>query len=61
MSIETYQYLNYASIILGLMVIILCLYGDVPQTYSSLLLWMMPVLIIVNYYSLNWLAKKDYY
>ena len=47
-----YMYLNYASIILGIIAMAACVFGDVPEPHRTLVLYMMPVMLIVNYLSL---------
>lgn len=53
-----YEYLNTASVILGLIGIIACWYGDVPKPYDKVVLWMLPGLIVFNYWALNWLSEN---
>ncbi len=55
-NLSNHEYLNYASVILGIIVMILCLLGDVPKNYATCIFLMMPLLVTVNYISLVWLS-----
>lgn len=58
MSVEHYTYLNYTSIVLGVLALLICMYCDIPKPYDVVLLWMLPVLIVFNYWSLEWLSTQ---
>lgn len=52
-------FLNYANIILGIIVILICLYGDIPSPHNTIWLYCMPLLIFTNYVCLMWLTKRN--
>lgn len=47
-----YEFLNEASIVLGIIVMVVCIFSDIPKPYKNLTLITMPMILIVNYYSL---------
>jgi hypothetical protein len=55
---EHYAYMNDTSIILGIIGLLVCLYGDIPKPYGRLLVWTLPALVLFNYWTLNWLSEK---
>jgi hypothetical protein len=58
MSFINHDFLNNISIILGILVILALLYGDLPEPHKTLWLICMPLLLVVNFISLTWLSKK---
>lgn len=59
-SIRNYEYLNNVSIVLGVVAVLLCLTGNIPKEYSSMLIVVMPILLITNYVSLCYLLDPQY-
>jgi hypothetical protein len=55
------EYLNDASIILGIIVIMACLFGKVPKPFSTMIMIIIPILIAANYISLVWLTNPEYF
>lgn len=55
------EYLNDVSIVLGIIVVIACLFGDIPKQYSKLIIIIIPILISANYISLVWLTNPKYF
>lgn len=49
---SNYTYISNVGIILGIIVIMTCLFGDIPNPHKFLILIIMPIIVIVNYYSL---------
>lgn len=58
MGIITHEYLNNASIILGILTLLVCLYGDIPEPHKSLWIIALPIMLVINYVCLQWLTKK---
>lgn len=52
-----YYFLNTASVILGVLVILVCLIDDIPEPYRKLTIYTMPIILIVNYFSLIEIQK----
>lgn len=53
-----YQFISDASIILGILVMITCVFSDIPSPYRMLTLVTMPMILVVNYYSLMEIEKR---
>ncbi len=53
-----YLFLSDASIILGILVMITCIFSDIPNPYRTLTLITMPMILAVNYYSLMEIEKR---
>ena len=51
-------YLSNASIVLGIIAILTCLLGDVPEPFSTITIVIIPMILIVNYYTL---MELEYY
>jgi len=47
-----HKYLSDASVILGIIAIIVCLFGDVLEPFRTVTIITMPIILIVNYYAL---------
>ena len=47
-----HEYLSNASIVLGIIAIIACLYGDVPEPYRTVTIISIPMILLVNYCTL---------
>jgi hypothetical protein len=58
MGLINHEFMNQTSLILGVLVLIACVYGDIPEPHRTLWLICMPILMLANYVSLIWLAKK---
>lgn len=58
---KNYVALNKASIIMGIIVIIICVLDLIPAEFSKTLLYLMPLLLIVNYAALHLLYKSPAY
>lgn len=55
------EYLNDVSIILGIIVIMACLFVEVPIQFSTMIMIVIPILIAANYISLVWLTNPEYF
>ena len=53
-----YQFISDASVILGIIVMITCIFSDIPSPYRMLTLVTMPMILAVNYYSLMEIEKR---
>jgi len=53
-----YQFISDASVILGIIVMITCVFSDIPSPYRMLTLITMPMILAVNYYSLMEIEKR---
>jgi len=58
MSIGHHEYFNNVSVILGIIVLLLCLFADIPPPHNNLWLFAMPILLITNYLSLYWISDR---
>lgn len=58
---KNYVSLNQASIVMGIIVIILCFTDWIPKEFATPLLYCMPLLLFVNYAALYLLCKKPGY
>jgi hypothetical protein len=58
---KNYVELNKASVIMGIIVIILCIFDLIPKEFSRVLLYLMPLLLIVNYAALHLLYRSPAY
>lgn len=47
-----YKFISYASVVLGIIAMVVCLVADIPEPYKLLTLIMMPIILIVNHWSL---------
>lgn len=54
----SYQFINDASIVLGIIVMITCVFSDIPDPYKTLTFITMPMILIVNYYSLMEIERR---
>jgi len=53
-----YQFISDASVILGIIVMITCVFSDIPSPYRMLTLIIVPMILAVNYYSLMEIEKR---
>ncbi len=58
MSLKNYQFISDASIILGILAMIVCIFSDIPEPYRKLTLVTLPMILAVNYYSLMEIEAK---
>ena len=59
MSKVNHEFIHNASLILGVIVILVCLYdGGFPAKYKTITLFMIPAILITNYYCLIYLAER---
>jgi hypothetical protein len=61
MSYEAFEYLNYASCVMGVLVLVICLFVDDSQMpHRKTMIWFMPALIVFNYITIAWISEKKY-
>lgn len=58
---KNYISLNKASIVMGIIVIIICVLDLIPNEFSKPLLYLMPLLLVINYAALYLLCKSPAY
>ena len=58
MAVIDNYFLNQVSVILGIIAMIACVYGNIPPAYAKVVLWSMPIMILTNYFALTWIPKK---
>jgi hypothetical protein len=58
MGLINHEFMNQVSLILGILVLIACIFGDIPEPHRMVWIICMPFLMIVNYVSLIWLSQK---
>lgn len=58
--LQTYEYLSAINIVLVCALAIICYFDtNIPAIYSRLLLTLVPILFLVNYFTLGWLSEIE--
>lgn len=58
MASETHVFMNQASICLGVILLIILLTCEIPEPYGKIWVWLIPAMLLANYFSLIWLSDK---
>jgi hypothetical protein len=53
-----FNILNQIVVVLGILVLAVCLFGDIPEPHKSLYIYVMPIIMVLHYLCVEEIEKS---